>query len=176
MKIGGEFRRTGLDMFQAIAPNAFYVFASTFPTNNAMANLLLGAPVTFYQGLGDFNRGLRMWSLGSYAQDEWRLGSRVTFNYGLRYERINPITEIEDRLTGFIPACSPVSGPMPPKGSCSPATLASAVASRRAPMPSCRVSGLRGIQLEPGRGRFDQAMASFMTSFRMAPEPRRRCP
>ena len=27
---------------------------ATFPTNNAMANLLLGAPVTFYQGLGDF--------------------------------------------------------------------------------------------------------------------------
>ena len=58
---------TGIDMFQAIAPNAFYVFASTFPTNNAIANLLLGAPVTFYQGLGDFNRGLRVWSAGVYA-------------------------------------------------------------------------------------------------------------
>ena len=45
-------------MFQAIAPNAFFIFASTFPTNDAMANLELGAPVTFYQGLGDFNRGL----------------------------------------------------------------------------------------------------------------------
>ena len=43
-------------MVQAIAPNAFYVFAGTFPTNNAVANLLLGAPVTFYQGLGDFTR------------------------------------------------------------------------------------------------------------------------
>jgi hypothetical protein len=116
MKVGGEFRRTGIDMFQAIAPNAFYVFASTFPTNNAMANLLLGAPVTFYQGLGDFNRGLRMWSLGSYAQDEWRLGNRVTFNYGLRYERINPITEIENRLTGFVPGVQSSVRPDAPKG------------------------------------------------------------
>ena len=54
VKVGGEIRHTGIDMVQAIAPNAFYVFAGTFPTNNAVANLLLGAPVTFYQGLGDF--------------------------------------------------------------------------------------------------------------------------
>ena len=64
-----------IDMFQAIAPNAFFVFAGTFPTNNAVANLLLGAPVTFYQGLGDFSRGMRVWGAGAYAQDEWRVGS-----------------------------------------------------------------------------------------------------
>ena len=52
-------------MFQAIAPNAFFVFAGTFPTNNAIANLLLASPVTFYQGLGDFNRGVRLWNVGS---------------------------------------------------------------------------------------------------------------
>ena len=74
VKVGGEFQHTGIDMFQAIAPNAFFVFASTFPTNNAVANLLLGAPVTFYQGFGDFNRGIRAWGAGTYAQDEWRVG------------------------------------------------------------------------------------------------------
>ena len=42
VKVGGELRRTGIDMVQAIAPNAFFVFAGTFPTNNAIANLLLG--------------------------------------------------------------------------------------------------------------------------------------
>ena len=75
MKIGGEFRHTGIDMVQAIAPNAFFVFASTFPTNNAVANLLLGAPVTFYQGLGDFGREVGVWSFGAYAQDEWRVSA-----------------------------------------------------------------------------------------------------
>jgi hypothetical protein len=103
MRFGVEFLQTQLDMFQAIAPNAFFVFASTFPTNDAIANLLLGAPVTFYQGLGNFNRGLRNWNLGLYAQDEWRINSRLTLNYGLRYERINPITEIENRLNAFVP-------------------------------------------------------------------------
>ena len=93
VKMGGEFRHTGIDMVQAIAPNAFFVFASTFPTNNAVANLLLGAPVTFYQGLGDFGRDVGVWSASAYAQDEWRVTPRVTLNYGLRYERINPFTE-----------------------------------------------------------------------------------
>ena len=116
VKVGGEFRRTGIDMIQAIAPNAFFVFASTFPTNNAMANLLLGAPVTFYQGLGDFRRRIDVTGLGLYAQDEWRLGSRMTFNYGLRYERINPFTETEDRLNAFVPGVRSTVRPDAPVG------------------------------------------------------------
>lgn len=116
VKLGGEIRHTTLDMFQAIAPNAFFVFASTFPTNNAIANLLLGAPVTFYQGLGDFNRELGLWNVGMYAQDEWRVSTTLTLNYGLRYERINPFTEAEDRLNGFIPNVQSVVWPDAPRG------------------------------------------------------------
>ncbi len=116
VKAGGEFRHTGIDMFQAIAPNAFYVFASTFPTNNAVANLLLGAPVTFYQGLGEFSRGVRVWSFSAHAQDEWRVSSRMTVNYGVRYERINPFTEIADRLNGFIPGAQSRVRPDAPAG------------------------------------------------------------
>ena len=85
-------------MFQAIAPNAFFVFAGTFPTNNAIANLLLGAPVTFYQGLGDFSRGMRVWGAARTRRTSGVSTSRLTLNYGLRYERINPFTEI--RRTG----------------------------------------------------------------------------
>jgi hypothetical protein len=103
IRMGGGYQRTSIDMFQAIAPNAFYVFAGTFPTNNAVANLLLGSPVTFYQGLGDFGRELRVWGASVYAQDEWRATRKLTLNYGLRYERINPITEAQSRMTGFIP-------------------------------------------------------------------------
>jgi len=115
-KIGGELRHTGLEMFQAIAPNAFFVFAGTFPTNNAVANLLLGAPVTFYQGLGDFNRDVRLWNAGAYVQDEWRATGRLTVNYGVRYERLNPLTEAQDRLTGFIPNVQSTVRPDAPRG------------------------------------------------------------
>ncbi|HEY7500838.1 MAG TPA: TonB-dependent receptor [Vicinamibacterales bacterium] len=103
VKAGGDIRRTRIDMVHTIAPNAFFVFAGTFPTNNAIANLLLGAPVTFYQGLGDFGRNVSNWSGSAYVQDEWRVTPRVTLNYGVRYERINPFTEEHDRLNGFVP-------------------------------------------------------------------------
>ena len=116
VKMGGEFRHTGIDMYQGIAPNAFFVFASTFPTNNAVANLLLGAPVVFYQGLGDFTRGIRLWGAGAYAQDEWRASDRLTFNYGVRYERINPFTEVDDRLNAFVPGVQSQVRPDAPVG------------------------------------------------------------
>jgi len=115
-KFGGEGIVTPLNMYQGIAPNSFFIFASTFPTNDAIANLLLGAPVTFYQGLGDFHRGLRNWGFGLYAQDEWRVSPRLTLNYGVRYERINPITEVANRLNAFVPGVQSQVYPNAPAG------------------------------------------------------------
>ena len=116
VKMGGEYRHSGIEMIQAIAPNAFFVFAGTFPTNNAIANLMLGAPVVFYQGLGNFERGIDVWGLGAYVQDEWRISPRMTVNYGLRYERINPFTEVEDRLNAFVPGVRSQVRPDAPVG------------------------------------------------------------
>jgi hypothetical protein len=66
IKFGIDLLRTQVNMFQAIAPNAFFIFASTFPTNDAIANLELAAPVTFYQGLGDFSPGTPGLERGSF--------------------------------------------------------------------------------------------------------------
>lgn len=115
-KFGAQLIRTQLNIFQSIAPNAFFVFAGTFPSNDAVANLLLGAPVTFYQGLGYFNRGLRNWNTGLYAQDEWRVTPRFTLNYGIRYERVSPFTEIRNQLNGFVPGVQSTVFPSAPAG------------------------------------------------------------
>ncbi len=116
IKVGGEFRRNQLNLFQSIAPNAFFIFASSFPTNDAFANLLLGSPVVFYQGLGDFTRYVRNWGAGFYFQDEWHAKSRFTVNYGLRYEIINPNTETRNRLNAFLPGVQSHVMPTAPVG------------------------------------------------------------
>ena len=108
-------------MVQAIAPNAFFVFAGTFPTNNAVANLLLGAPVTFYQGLGDFTREVRVWSVGAYAQDEWRVGPRrdAELRPALRaHQPVHRGRGSPERLRAR--ACSRRSGPTRRSGSVFP--------------------------------------------------------
>ncbi len=116
MKVGGEFRRHQLNLFQSIAPNAFFIFAASFPTNDAFANLLLGSPVVFYQGRGDFTRYVRNWGSGFYYQDEWRAKKRLTVNYGMRYEIINPNTETRDRLNAFVPGVQSHVMPSAPTG------------------------------------------------------------
>ena len=116
IKVGGEFTRNQLNLFQSIAPNAFFIFASTFPTNDAFANLLLGSPVVFYQGRGDFTRYVRNWGAGFYYQDEWRARPKLAINYGLRYEIINPNTETRNRLNAFIPGVQSHVMPNAPTG------------------------------------------------------------
>ena len=115
-KFGGELRRVHLNMFQAIAPNAFFVFAPSFPTNDAFSNLMLGRPLVFYQGLGDLSRGLRSWESALFMQDEWRVNRKLTFNYGLRWEVNTPFNEVRGRLNAFVPGVQSTVNPSAPKG------------------------------------------------------------
>jgi hypothetical protein len=115
-RFGGDFVRNQFNLFQSVAPNGFFVFASSFPTNDAFANLLLGVPVLFYQGLGDFQRGVRHWGVSAFGTDEWRLNPRLTLNLGMRYEIINPNTEIHDRLNAFVPGQQSTVVPTAPTG------------------------------------------------------------
>ncbi|MBC7928928.1 MAG: TonB-dependent receptor, partial [Bryobacteraceae bacterium] len=116
LKFGANYRQLQMNATYVIAPNAFYVYAGTFPTSDAVANFLLGKPVTFYQGIGDFHRGLRNWGTAAFAQDEWRVNDRLTLNFGLRWEIINPNTEVRNRLTAFVPGRQSQVYPNAPPG------------------------------------------------------------
>lgn len=116
VKAGGEVRRTHLNLFQAIAPNAFFVFTPSFPSNDGFANLLMGRPLVFYQGLGDLSRGLRGWETALFAQDEWRISTKLVVNLGMRWEVNTPFVEVRDRMNAFVPGMQSVKNPTAPRG------------------------------------------------------------
>lgn len=45
-----------------------------------------------------------------YAQDDWRIASRLTLNIGIRYELATPPYETYNQLSNFDPATSPTTG------------------------------------------------------------------
>ncbi len=115
LKFGADIDRQQINVLLGIATNGFFVFAP-FPANDSFASFLLGQPVQFFQGGGDFNRGLRKWIVAGYAQDEWRVNSRLTLTYGLRYEVNTPYTDIRNRLNAWAPGEQSIVNPSAPAG------------------------------------------------------------
>ncbi|MGB9431238.1 MAG: hypothetical protein WBQ89_03255, partial [Candidatus Acidiferrum sp.] len=120
-KFGGGYQYDQINFLNGIATNGFFVF-STFPVGNlqgagpAIADFLVGQPVVFLQGGGDFNRWLRWQAFNLYAQDTWKVTSRLTVNYGLRYEVPSPATEIHNYQNLWIPGRKSKVFPSAPEG------------------------------------------------------------
>jgi len=115
MKFGAGYQYDQINVLQGIATNGFFVFAG-FPFTNGFASFLSGNPVFFLQGSGDFGRGLRGHSVNLYAQDTYKINSRLTLNFGLRYEIPSPYTEIHDRQNLWEPGVQSTVDPEAPTG------------------------------------------------------------
>lgn len=116
MKFGGGYQRDQINALQGIATNGFFVFAP-FPFTDAFASFLSGNPVFFLQGRGaDLSRGLRGNTLNAYAQDTYKINSRLTLNAGLRYDLPMPLTEIRNRQNLFEPGVQSQVMPDAPAG------------------------------------------------------------
>ena len=114
--VGAQFRRTQINGYQANFASGSFSFTVQGVTNNSLANFLLGKPDIFTQAGGDFSRDLRGWELGAYAQDEYRISSRLTLNYGARYEITTPFNDIHNRLFAFTPGQHSTVYPNAPTG------------------------------------------------------------
>ena len=101
-KFGGGYRRDQINALQGIASNGFFVFAN-FPYSDGFASFLSGNPVVFLQGGGNFDREIRDRALNAYAQDDYKVNSRLTLNVGLRYELPFPVTENKNQVNLFVP-------------------------------------------------------------------------
>ena len=96
VKVGGEYRRIGMRVFAPGDVNGTFGFSPAFTqgpnpntggtnSGDALASLLLGYPAT-----GAFNVGTRNDFYTNYfagfVQDDFRWGSNVSINVGVRYE------------------------------------------------------------------------------------------
>jgi Carboxypeptidase regulatory-like domain/TonB dependent receptor len=115
LKFGAGYRRDQINALQGIASNGFFVF-STFPFSDGFASFLSGNPVVFLQGGGDFSREIRDRAVDAYAQDTYKVTSRFTLNYGLRYELPFPATEVHNEVNLFVPGAQSRVIPNAPPG------------------------------------------------------------
>ena len=94
---------------QAIAGSATFDYRSTSvpginsqTSGSSMASFLLGH--AFSGGTEQIREVRQTYPyFAFYAQDDWRLGSKLVVNYGLRYEFTNGAHEVNDKYTDFDP-------------------------------------------------------------------------
>ncbi len=81
--------------------------------SNVLADLMLGLPYQATITVGQFGRGYREWAYALFAQDSWRVTRRLTLDYGLRYEYSAPWTEVNNKLSNFLPGVGIVTPQSP---------------------------------------------------------------
>jgi len=111
LKFGGEGRRLTHNYYQQNNPSGSFNFDALMTSANPLAAAGTGNGfASFLLGMGSggglthnsFVAGQMIYG-ASYFGDQWQIGSRLTFNYGLRFEQMGPWSERYDRLVVLLP-------------------------------------------------------------------------
>jgi hypothetical protein len=119
MKCGVEFHYDQVNTNPIAQFNGNFLFTGS-ETGSDFADFLLGVPSQYNQSqLQPFYGRNKYWGL--YGQDSWRVGSNLTLNYGLRWDRIEPWYEKNNGISTFEPGKASVVFPGAPSGILFPA-------------------------------------------------------
>src|SRR5882724_9440594 len=117
-KIGAEFRRLTHNYYQQNNPSGSFNFDSNMTTLSPFAPSGGDGFASFLLGFGNGSGGLTSNSFVAgqqlyrayYGGDTYQITSRLTFNYGFRFEQMGPWSERYDRMVVLIPnADNPVT-------------------------------------------------------------------
>ena len=114
LKFGGEFHYDQLAVDAIAQFNGNFLFFGT-ETGSDFADFLLGAPSQYNQSQLQSFYGRNKY-VGLYGQDSWRISRSLTFNYGLRWDRIEPWYEKYNQIATFVPGEQSVVFPGAPAG------------------------------------------------------------
>ena len=108
--VGYEMRRIDSNTLNDPTPNGSFTFSGSLtsqigtggtPVANTgydLADFLLGLPEATKIQYGTPGTYFRSWGFIGYAQDDWRMTSRFTVQYGLRYEGFTPPSELYNHI------------------------------------------------------------------------------
>jgi hypothetical protein len=102
-KFGAELRSIRMATDRIGGTTYSYANLTAFLANRATTVQYLGdvsAPSVFNNGATGERHVRQTYAIG-YAQDEWRMASNLTLNYGLRYDYYTPLTEADDLIVKF---------------------------------------------------------------------------
>ena len=103
MKFGADLRWLRWDDLGWAIQNGTYTFNGQY-SGNAVADYLLGIPSyaqIALRGEGTYSYSLRQGEWSMYAQDDFKVNSELTLNYGLRYELVQFPLEANDQFSNW---------------------------------------------------------------------------
>jgi hypothetical protein len=115
LKFGLDVRKEHMVIAFINRPNGDFTFNGV-NSGNAAADFLLGLPSQFRRTTTNQAQDGIGWLYSTYAQDEWRVGTHVTVNAGVRYELSKPFVDANDALNAFHPGVQSVRFPSAPAG------------------------------------------------------------
>jgi len=99
LKVGAEFHYDQVNVNAIAQFNGSFLFFGT-ETGSDFADFLLGVPSQYNQSQLQPFYGRNKY-VGLFAQDSWRARHNLTFNYGLRWDRIEPWYEKYNQIATF---------------------------------------------------------------------------